>query len=141
MSVLRTEDVNMVKQGTKYYVLSGHDSSTIIVFEFKKNHQKDSGKPDIFPTNDNPFYVAIFSGGFHLRSGRNLGEERIGGNQFLLFITPNESNGLAQLYAYNPKHTFHKTSDEDMYLNKEYEMHLGTKLDCLLCDLTITSSF
>ena len=29
----------------------------------------------------------------------------------------------------NPKHTSHKTSDEDMYLNMDYEMHVGTKLD------------
>ena len=35
MSVLRTEEVNMVKQGTKYYILSGPDSTTKFVFEVK----------------------------------------------------------------------------------------------------------
>ena len=27
------------------------------------------------------------------------------------------------------RNTSHKTSDEDMYLNMDYEMHMGTKLD------------
>ena len=32
LSVLRTENVNMVKQGTKYYIRRGHDSTTKFVF-------------------------------------------------------------------------------------------------------------
>ena len=36
-SVLRTEEVNMVKQGTKYYIISGPDSTTKLVFEVKTN--------------------------------------------------------------------------------------------------------
>ena len=36
LSVLRTEEVNMVKQGTKYYIIIGPDSTTKFVFELKK---------------------------------------------------------------------------------------------------------
>ena len=35
-SVLRTEEVNMVKQDTKYYVTSGKDSTSKFVFEVTK---------------------------------------------------------------------------------------------------------
>ena len=132
LSVLRTEDVNMVKQGTKYYIISGPDSTTKFVFEVKNNPQKHCGKPtDIYLTNSDSLYVAIISGGFDLRSGQNLGKERNVATQLLQYIPPTENNGFAQLYAYDPKHTSHKTSDEDMYLNMDYEMHMGTNLDYL----------
>ena len=132
LSVLRTENVNMVKRGTKYYKISGPDSTTKIVFEVKNNPQKHCGKlRDIYPTNYDSLYVPIISGGFDLRSGRNLGKERNGATQLFQYIPPNENNGFAQLYGYDPKHTSHKTSDQDMYLNMDYEMHLGTKLDYL----------
>ena len=77
LSVLRTEDVNMVEQGTKHYIISGLDSTTKFVFEVKNNPQKHCGKPtDIYPTNYDSLYIAIFSGGIDLRSGRNLRKER-----------------------------------------------------------------
>ena len=91
---------------------------------------KNTGKPtDIYPTNYDSLYVAICSGGFDLRSGRNLGKERCGATQLLQYKPPTENNGFAQLHADDPKHTSHKTSDEDMYLNMDSEMHMGTKLD------------
>ena len=132
LSVLRTEDVHMVKQGTKYYIISGPDSTTKFVLEVKNNLQKHCGKPtDIYPTKYDSLYVAIISGGFDLRSGRNIGKERNVATQLLQYIPPTENNGFAQLYAYDPKHTSHNTSDEDMYLNMDYELHMGTKLDSL----------
>ena len=122
----------MVKQGTKYFIISGPDSTTKFVFEVKNNHQKHCGKPThIYPTNYDSLYVAIISGGFGLRSGRNFGKERIGATQLLQYIAPTENNGFAQIYAYDPKQTTHKTNDEDMYLNVEYEKHMGTKMDYL----------
>ena len=132
LSVLRTEDVNMVKQGTKYDIISGPGSTTKFVFEVKNNAQKHCGQPtDIYPTYYDSIYVAIISGGFDLRSGLNLGKDRNGATQLLQYIPPTEDNGFAQLYAYDPQYTSHKTSDEDMYLNMDYEMHMGTKLDYL----------
>ena len=50
----------------------------------------------------------------------------------LQYIAPTETNGFAQLFACDPKHTSHKTSDDDIKLNKDYEMHMGTKLDYVL---------
>ena len=52
LTVLRTEDVNMAKQGTKYYFSSGPNSTTEFVFEVKNNTQKLCGKrTDIYPTS------------------------------------------------------------------------------------------
>ena len=93
LSVLWTEDVNMVIQGTKNYMISGPDSTTKFVFEVK----------DIYPTNYDSLYVTLISGDFDLRSGRNLGKERNGANQLLQYIAPTQNNGFAQLYAYDPK--------------------------------------
>ena len=71
------------------------------------------------------------NGGFDLRTGRNLGKERNGATQLLQYIAPTENNGFAQLYAYDPQHTSHKTSDEDIYLNMDHEMQMGTNFDYL----------
>ena len=132
LSVLRSENVNMEKQGAKNYIISGPDSGTKFILEVKNNPRKHCGKPTaIYPTNYNSLYVAIISGGFNLRSGRDLGRERNSATQLLQYIPPTENNGFARLHAYDPKHTSHKTSDEDVYLNMDYEMHMGTKLDYL----------
>ena len=40
LSILRTEDFNMVKRDTKYYVISGKDSTSKFLFEVKYNPQK-----------------------------------------------------------------------------------------------------
>ena len=93
LSVLRTEEVNMVKQGTKYYIISGPDSTTKFVLEVKNNPQKHCGKPtDFYPTNYDSLYVATIDGGFDQSSGRNLGKERNGATQLLQYIPPTENN-------------------------------------------------
>ena len=115
LSVLRTEEVNMVKQGTKYYIISGPDLTTNFVFEVENNPEKHCGKPtDTYPTNYDSLYVAIISGDFDLRCGRNLGKERNGATQLLLYRPPTENNVFAHLYEYDPNYTSHKTNDEDM---------------------------
>ena len=91
----------------------------------------ESKPTDTYPTNYDSLCVAIISGGFDLRSGRNLGKERNGATQVIQYIPPTENNGFAQVYAYDPKHTPYKISVEDMYLNTDYEMHMGTKLNYL----------
>ena len=75
----------MVKQGTKLIIISGPDSTTKLVFEIKNISQKQCGKPtDIYPPKYDSFYVAIISGGFDLRSGRNFSKERNGPTQFYI---------------------------------------------------------
>ena len=43
LSVLQTEEVNMVKQGTKNYIISGPDSTSKFVFEVKNKPRKHCG--------------------------------------------------------------------------------------------------
>ena len=52
LSVLRTEDVNIVKQQTSFYIISGPDSTIKFVLENETNPPKHCGKPtDNYPTN------------------------------------------------------------------------------------------
>ena len=77
LSVFRTEEVNMVKQGAKYCIISGPDSTTEFVFG-KQHQQNYSCMPtDIYQTNHDSLYVAIIEGGFNLRSGRNLAKNEM----------------------------------------------------------------
>ena len=59
---------------------------------------------------------------------RDPGKQRNAATQLLQYVAPTE-NKFAQIYAYDPKHTSYKTSDEHIYLNMDHEMHIGTKLD------------
>ena len=52
LSILRTEKVNTVKKGTKYYIINGPHSTTKFVFEVKNIPHKCCVKPTvIYPTN------------------------------------------------------------------------------------------
>ena len=55
------------------------------------------------------------------------------------YIAPTKNNGFAQLYAHHLKHTFHKTSDEDIYLSMGYELNRIGLLPP--SQVTITSRF
>ena len=82
-----------------------------------------------YPTNYDSFYTAKIAGGFDMRSRRNLDEKRNSTTQLSHYIAPTEINCFAPLHAFDPKHTCHKNNDEDMFLVKDYVMHMGTKLD------------
>ena len=135
LSILRTEDVNMVKQDRKHYVISGKDSTSKFGFEVKNIPQKHCGKPTpIYPTNYDSLYMARLSEGFDMETGRNLGREKNGATKILQYVGPLEKNDFSQLYAQNPQLEGTKFKQEeklDSYLNMDYEMHLGTKIDYL----------
>ena len=135
LSVLRTEEVNMVKQDTKYYVISGKDSTSKFVFEVKNNPQKQCGKPtSIYPTNYDSLYMARLSEGFDPNTGRNLGREKNGATKILQYLGPQAKNDFGQLYVHNPQlegTQLQKANDPNSCLNMDYEMHLGTKIDYL----------
>ena len=124
LSVLRTEEVNMVKQDTKYYVISGKDSTSKFVFEVKNNPPKHCGKPTpIYPTNYDSLYMARISEGFDMDTGRNLGRERNGATKVLQYLGPREKSDFGQLYSHNPElegTQLQKGDDPNSYLNMEY---------------------
>ena len=69
---------------------------------------------------------------FDLRSGRNLAKKRKGASQTLQHITPIETNGFLQFYAYDPKPTSHKTTDDDVFEYGLRDAH-GNKTGFLYC--------
>ena len=135
LSVLRTEEVNMVKQDTKYYVIGGKDSTSKFVVEVKNNPQKHCGKPTpIYLTNYDSLHMARLSEGFDMVSGRNLGREKNGATKILQYLGPRAKNDFGQLYANNPQlegTQLQQADDPNSYLNMDYDMHLGTKIDHL----------
>ena len=135
LSIFRTEDVNMVKQHNNYYVNSGSDSTSKIVFEVKNNPQKLCGNSTpIYPANFGSLYMARISEGFHINSGRNLGREKNGATRILQYLGPQQKSDLGQLYAHNPTLAgtrYSNTHDPNNYVNMDYEMHHGTETDYL----------
>ena len=135
LSILRSEDVNMVKQDRNHYVISGKDSTSNFVFEVKTNPQQYCGKPTPnYPTNYDSLHMARLSEGFDMETGRNLGREKNGATKILQYLGPREKNDFGQLYAHNPQlegTQFKQEEKPDSCLNMDYEMHLGTKIGYL----------
>ena len=125
----------MVKQDRKYYVISGKDSTSKFVFEIKNNPQKHCGKTTpIYPTNYDSLYMARLIEDFDMDTGKNLGREKNGATKVLQYLGPRKKNDFGQLYAHNPQlegTQFKQEEYPDSYLNMDYEMHLGTKIDYL----------
>ena len=93
-----------MKQGNKYYVISGGDSTSKFVFEVKNNPQKRCGKPtSIHPTNDDSLYMDRLSEGFDMDTWRTLGRDQNGATKTLQYLGPKEKGDFGQLYAHNPK--------------------------------------
>ena len=70
--------------------------------------------------------------GFDKDSGRNLGRETNGATKILQYLGPKQKIGFDQLYAHNPTLAgtrYSNTDDPNNYLNMDYEMHLGPKLN------------
>ena len=135
ISILRTEEVNMVKQGKNYYVISGADFSSKFVFEVKNNPQKHCSKPtSVYPTNYDSLYMDRLSECFEMDTRRHLGSDQNGAAKILQYLGPKEKGDFGQLYAHNPKLEGTQklqTADPDNYLNIDYEMRLGTKINYL----------
>ena len=104
ISMLRTEEVNMLKQGEKYYVIIGADSSSKFVFEVKNNPQEHCGKPtSIYSTNYESLYMDRLSEGSDLDSRRNLGLDQHGATKIVQYLGPKEKCDFGQFHAHNPK--------------------------------------
>ena len=123
----------MVKQGKNYYVISGVDSSSKFIFEIKNNPQKHCGKTtSIYHTNYESLYMDRLSEGFDMDTGRNLGRDKNGATKILQYLGPKEKGDFGQLYAHYSKSEGTQklqTADPENYLNIDYGMHLGTKID------------
>ena len=78
--------------------------------------------------------MARLSDGFDMETGRNLGRGKNGATKILQYLGPREKNDFGQFYAQNlrlEKTQIKQEEKLDSYLNKDYEMHFGTKIDYL----------
>ena len=102
LSILRTEDVNMVKQDTKNYVISGKDSTSKFEFEVKNKPRKRCGKPMFnYPTNYDSLYMAGLSKSFDMENGRDLDREKSGATKILQNLGTREKNDFGHFYVHN----------------------------------------
>ena len=72
------------------------------------------------------------SEGFDMDTGRNLGHDLNGATKVLQILRPKEKGNFGKLYARNSELEeiqILQTQDPNTYLNIDYEMHLGTKID------------
>ena len=70
-----------------------------------------------------------------METGRNLDREENGATKNLQYSGPREKNTFGQLYAPKPQlegTQFQQAENPNSYLNMDYEMHLGTKIDYLV---------
>ena len=78
--------------------------------------------------------MARLSEVFDMNTGRYLGREKNGATKILQYLGPRAKNDFGQLYAHNLQlegTQLQKLDNPNSYLNMDYEMHLGTKIDYL----------
>ena len=78
--------------------------------------------------------MARLGEGFDMDTGRNLDREKNGATKSPQYLGTREKNDFGQIYAHNPQlegTQFKQEEKPDSYLNMDYEMHLGTKIDYL----------
>ena len=132
LAIHRKEDVNMIKQGkNNFYNLSGRNNTSQYLFEVKPEPQTFCNKHvQVHPINYDSLYVVIDFGGFDMASGKRMGFSR--GTQHLQFYQTSVSSD-GRLFVHKPEspHTDNPNPETAHYLNLDYELHQGTKLDHL----------
>ena len=122
----------MFKQGkNSYYIVSGCKNTSQYLFEVKTEPKIICNKPvQVFPTNYDSLYVVIGFGWFDMASGKRIGLS--GGTQYLQYYQPSVSSDCRP-FVHKPEspHTDNLNPETPQYLNLEYELHIGTKLEYL----------
>ena len=132
LAIHRKDDIIMIKQGKNiYYIVSGRNKTSQYLFEVKPEPQYFCKKPvQVYPNNYNSLYVVIDFWGFDLASGKRMGFS--GGTQHLQYYQPSvSSDGGLFVYKRESPHTDDPNPGTPHYLNLDYELHQGTKLDYL----------
>ena len=132
LAIHQKEYVNITKQGkNNYYIVSRRNNTSQDLFEVKMEPQVFCNKPvQVYPTNYDSLYVVIDFGGFDLASGKRMGFS--GGTKHLQYYQPSVSSD-GRLFVHKPEspHTDNPNTETPHYLNLDYELHQGTKLDYL----------
>ena len=128
LSVLKEDYAHMLKNDNHYYIVSQNTSENKYLFEVNNHPQHLCNKPtEVYPTKYDSMYVATHYGGFEIKTGRKLNEL---GPHLLQYQNNAFLSKPGNLSVYNPQH---KPADPyvNTWLNMEYELQQGTKLDYL----------
>ena len=118
----------MLKNDNHYYIVSQNTSENKYLFEVKNHTQHLCNKPtEVYPTTYDSMYVAVHYGGFNMKKRRKL-------NELGPHLSQYQNNAFlskpGNLYVSSPQ-----TKPADPYintwLNMDYELQQGTKLDYL----------
>ena len=131
LTVLKEEFVSMIKNDDQYYLVSQNDSENKYLFEIKNRPEKLCNKPtDVYPTTYESLFVAINCGGFDMKSGRNMIQQE--DKVHMMHYTPNDQErdepGHSKLWVAS---NYHTDPYSGTFLNMDYELQQGTKLDYL----------
>ena len=90
-SVGRTEDVKLVKQGTKYQIINTINWTTKFVFEFTDNSASHCINTQTSTLLITTHLMTIEIASFDMKSARNLDNHRNGATEFLHYLGPAET--------------------------------------------------
>ena len=132
LAIFRKEDVNMIEQRKNTYnFVSGRNNTSQYLFEVKTESKIFCSKPvQLYPTDYDSLYKVIDFGGFDLASGKRMGFP--GATQHLQYYQPSVSSD-GRLFVHKPEspHSDNPNPETPHYLNLDYELHQGTKLEYL----------
>ena len=114
-----------------YYIVSGRIKTNQYLSEVKTKPEVFCNKPvQVYPTNYDSLFVFMDFGGFDLASAKRMGFS--GGTQHLQYHQPSGSSD-GRLFVHKPEspHTDNPNSETPHYLNLDYELYQGKKLDYL----------
>ena len=130
LTIHREEDINMMKQDkNNYYIVSGRSNTSQYPFEARTDPQIFCNNlVHVNSTNYDWLYEVIDFGGCDPASGKRMVFS--GGTQHLPYYQPSVSSD-GRVFVRKPEspHTDDSNPGTLHYLNLDYELHQGTKLD------------
>ena len=133
LTVLKDEYVNMIKSDDQYYIGSRNDSENKYLFEIKNRPHMLCNKPsDVYPTTYESLFVAICYCGFDMKTAK-YDSTSIQSPQDALYPNDQEKDepGQTKLWVAS---NYHSDPYSGTWLNMDYELQQGTKLDYLFCE-------
>ena len=128
LSVLKEDNGHMLKNDNHFYIVTQNTSANKYLFEVKNHPQHLCNKlTEVYPTTYDSVYVAIHNGGIDMKTGRKiteLGPHLLQYQNIAFFSKP------GKLYVYSP-HPKPADPYVNIWLNTDYELQQGTKLDNL----------
>ena len=136
LTVLKEEYVNMVKNDDQCYIVRRNVSENKYLFGIQNRPKKLCKKQsDVYPTTYESLFVAISYGGFDMKIGPKMiqQEDKI---HIKHYFPPDqegdEPNYNSELYVTS---NYHKDPYYGTWLNMDYKLQQGTKLDYLFFEL------